>query len=112
MNMIFEEIRLERQKQDEKWGVQNHPCLDLKLMHRSPDRMCEEYEISTENRAKQLCEMAFKKNCGTYAHIANEEFSEVIASFDIYKRREELIQLTAVCVAWIEKIDREILGSV
>jgi len=35
--------------------------------------------------------------------------SEVVSAFDIHKRREELVQLTAVCVAWIEKIDRDIL---
>ncbi|MFY8187528.1 MAG: hypothetical protein ACOVLC_06155 [Flavobacterium sp.] len=108
MKNIFEEIRIERQKQDEKWGVQNHPCLDLKLMQRSPDRMCEEYEIPTENRAKQLCEIAFEKQRPTFAHIAAEEFSEVVSAFDIHKRRAELIQLTSVCVAWIEKIDREL----
>ena len=112
MTNIFEEIRLERQKQDEKWGVQNHPCLDQVLLNRdngcTPNRMCEHYEIPSEDRAKLLCETSFRIGQGTYAHIAIEEMSEVISAFDIYKRREELIQLTAVCVAWIEKIDRDI----
>lgn len=114
MENIFEEIKLERIKQDKKWGVQNHPCLDEVLLKReggcTPERMCEEYEIPSENRAKKLCETAFKRGVGTYAHIASEEFSEVISAFDIYKRREELIQLTAVCVAWIQKIDRDLLN--
>ena len=114
MNNIFEEIRIERQKQNDKWGEQNHPCLDQVLLNRNgsctTERMCEEYEIPTELRAKISCETAFSKGFGTYAHIAIEEMSEVVSAFDIHKRREELIQLSAVCVAWIEKIDRDILA--
>ena len=109
---IFEEIRIERQKQNDKWGEQNHPCLDETLLKRqggcTTQRMCQEYEIPSEERAKQLCETNFKRGTGTYAHIAIEEMSEVISAFDTQKRRGELIQLTAVCVAWIEKIDRNI----
>ena len=108
---IIDEIKLERQKQDEKWGVQNHPCLDQTLLNRdggcTPQRMCENYEIPSETRAKVMCDDSFKKGDGTYAHIALEEFAEVISEFDITKRRQELIQLTAVCVAWIESIDRQ-----
>jgi hypothetical protein len=114
MNNIFEEIKIERQKQNDKWGEQNHPCLDLVLLNRvggcTSERMCENYEIPSENRAKTLCDKAFSVyDNGSFAHIAVEEMSEVISAFDIYKRREELIQLTAVCVAWIEKIDRDLL---
>ena len=113
MENIFEEIRIEREKQNKKWGEQNHPCLDLVLSNREAGlgtsvRMCEHYEIPSESRAKFLCDNSFEKNQGTYAHIAIEEMSEVVSAFDIYKRREELIQLTAVCVAWLEKIDRDI----
>ena len=112
MKRIFEEIKLERQKQNAKWGEQNHPCLDETLLKRNgsctSERMCEHFEIPSENRAKFLCENSFKKGEGTYAHIAIEELSEAISSFDINNRRTELIQLTAVCVAWIEKIDREL----
>lgn len=112
MENIFEEIRKERKKQNEKWGEQNHPCLDQVLLNRpgscSPQRMCEEYEIPTETRAKNKCDTKFKMGLGTYADIAIEEMSEVVSSFDVNKRRQELIQLSAVCVAWIEKIDREL----
>ena len=113
MENIFEEIRIERQKQNEKWGEQNHPCLDQVLLKRkggcSPQRMCEEYEIPSESRAKHKCDTESNRGKLTYAHIAIEEMSEVVSTFDIHKRREELVQLTAVCVAWIEKIDRDLL---
>ena len=109
---IIEEIKEERKKQDQKWGEQTHPCLDQTLLNRegscTPQRMCENYEIPKESRARFLCEHSFENGAGTYAHIALEEFSEVVSEFDIEKRRSELIQLTAVCVAWIESIDRQI----
>lgn len=111
---IFEEIQKELSNQVEKWGMQNHPCLDQTLSNRkgncTPERMCENYEIPTEKRAKFLCDNSEKNNQLTYAHIALEEFSEVVSEFDINKRRAELVQLTAVCFAWIESIDRKING--
>jgi len=55
-----------------------------------------------------MCDKTFADGTGTYAHIALEEFSEVVSEFDIKKRRIELVQLTAVCLAWIESIDRQI----
>jgi len=110
MEQIFEEIRTERERQEQKWGEQNHPCLDPVLLERdescTPIRMCDNYEIPTENRAKFMCDSATRKGQLTYAHIAIEEMSEVVSTFDEGKRREELVQLAAVTVAWIQKIDR------
>lgn len=109
---VLNEVLKERIKQHSKWGEQNHPCLDQVLLNRNgsctPQRMCMEYEIPNEKRAKDMCDIAFKREQGTWAHIAVEEMSEVVSAFDIHKRREELIQLAAVCVAWVEKIDRDI----
>ena len=107
---IAREFVGERLKQDEKWGPQDHPGLDQILLNRengcTPQRMCEEYEIPTENRAKQKCERAFDQGEGTWAHIVLEEFSEVVSQFDEEKQREELVQLGACVMAWIESIDR------
>jgi len=111
---ILDEIVEERNRQDSKWGVQTHPCLDETLLNRdggcTPERMCEHYEIPSEGRAKFLCDNSFEKGEGTYAHIALEEFSEAVSEFDIVKRRQEVLQLAAVCVAWIESIDRQNKG--
>jgi hypothetical protein len=112
MENIIEEIKQERFKQDAKWGEQNHPCLDQTLLNRkegcTPQRMTEEYGIPSELKAKQSCDSKAEKGECTWADIALEEFSESISTFDIHKRREELIQLAAVVVAWVEKIDRDI----
>jgi len=110
INNILQLVNNEVVKQHEKWGVANQPSLDLTLLNRpnscSPQRMCENYEIPSENRAKFLCELAFKSNTGTWAHIAVEELSEAISEFDAEKRKQELIQLAAVCISWIDSIDR------
>lgn len=106
MENILTEIRDERKRQTEKWGEQNHPILDPMLLSREPQRMCEEYEIPTEDRAKFLCENNFKNKTGTWMHILVEEVSEAASCKDVTSLREELIQTAAVVVAMIESLDR------
>lgn len=107
---IYDEISIEINNQIQKWGIQNHPSLDQTLLNRkggcTPLRMCQEYQIPSEIIAKQKCDNAFIKGEGTYAHIALEEFAEVVSEFDPVKRRQELVQLAAVCVSWIGSMDR------
>lgn len=104
---IFNEIVEERKRQDTKFGEQNHPILDQLLIDRSPERMCEEYEIPSENRAKQKCDIHSTRGDLTYMHILVEELSEVASCGGDYdKMREELIQTAAVVVAMIESLDR------
>lgn len=80
METIIQEIKAERMYQEGKWGQQNHPILDPQLLNRSPERMCEEYEIPSETRAKGMC--------------------------DMLAERKELIQVAAVAIAMIESLDR------
>lgn len=110
-NSIFEEIIAERDRQEKKWGQQNHPILDQVLLNTdgscTPERMCEEYEIPTEVRAKSLCEGNFSRGTGTYMHILIEEISEAASCLkDTEALRKELIQCAAVVVAMIESLDR------
>lgn len=110
MKEIFEEVVVERQRQDIKWGIQNHPSIDQTLLNReggcSEERMCEEYEIPSQTRAKFLCDNATKNGELTWTHIALEELSEVVCAKDDNERRTELIQLKSVILAWIQCIDR------
>lgn len=107
---VLSEIATEREKQDQKWGVQDHPSVDQILLNRTGgctgQRMCENYEIPSEARAKFLLRDAFENNLGTWTHIALEELSEIVECVDDVVRRKEIVQLAAVCVAWIECIDR------
>ncbi len=111
-NDVLSELMEERARQHAKWGDQNCPSLDRVLLEReggcSPERMAEDYEIPGENRAKFLCQNRFRQGEGTWGHILIEEVSEAIACLgDEVAMREELIQVAAVTVAWIEYLDRK-----
>ena len=107
MENIIQEIKTERLYQDGKWGIQNHPILDPMLIERSPERMCEEYEIPSETRAKAMCDIHAKRCDVTYMHILVEEISEVAScGKDTVALRKELIQCAAVVIAMIESLDR------
>lgn len=99
---IVAEMLVERSRQDKKWGVQNHPSII------DPDRWGAHYDygIPSEAAAKQACDDAAKFGEQTWASIAIEELSESVYAVNDELRREELIQLAAVALAWIECIDR------
>lgn len=111
---IYGEILAERTAQQNKWGEQNHPNVDDTLMNREPggctaQRMAQEYEIPTADRAKFMCQTADDLGEVTYAHIALEEFCEAVEAATTGSEAElraELVQCAAVFVAWIETIDR------
>ena len=110
MKAILKEIELETIRQVQKWGIQNHPSLNQKLLLEecTPDEMCKSYEIPTEERARELCETAANSQSVTWAHITIEELSESISAKTDTERRTELIQLAAVIASWIESIDRNL----
>ena len=107
MDKILEEIKQERIKQDAKWGVQDHPILDPVLLDRTPERMCMEFEIPSEERARFMCQTHAKRGDLTYMHILMEEISEAAScGKDTELLRKELVQCAAVTVAMIESLDR------
>lgn len=94
---VLSDITAERKRQDAKWGEQNHPDGTGSLYYRAMAQMakaeCQESpQINGEDR---------------YSLILLEEVYEALAESDAAKLREELIQVAAVAVAWVEKIDRE-----
>jgi hypothetical protein len=91
---ILKEIQQERERQDAKWGQQNHP-IGTGVVYRH-----------LANYFRELCDNAFKNGHGTYAHILLEEVAESMAELTPDGVRGELIQVAAVVVAMIEKIDR------
>lgn len=88
----------ERQRQDAKWGEQNHPD------GTGDDGWAGVGEIA--NCARNACDHAFATGGGTWRHIAMEEVAEAFAESDPAKLRVELVQAAAVLVAWVEAIDR------
>lgn len=92
---ILNEIRAERARQDEKWGEQNHP-----------DGTGPGYQKHA-NAARRRCQAAAALGLLSYREILEEEVFEAFAESDPAKLRAELIQVAAVTVAWVEKLDRE-----
>jgi hypothetical protein len=111
---ILYEISAERQRQDQKWGEQNHPDGtgdDVLLFHnRVP-------ATSTDTTSPTFGTMAYvardttddmaAQGKVTYADILLEEVFEALAEQDPAKVRKELIQVAAVAVQWVQKIDRD-----
>ena len=96
---VLPEIAAERERQDERWGEQNHP-----------DGTGPGFAIDAK-RARHNCNLAASLGLVSYRDILNEEVFEAFAESDPDKLRHELVQVAAVAVAWIEKLDRERAAS-
>lgn len=107
---VLLEVLNERYRQDEKWGQQNHPD------GTGPDLILRDLEIAVLHGsaragwfrwwAQERCKRA--DGGDTYERILTEEWAEAIASpAGSPELRRELIQVAAVAVAWVEKLDRE-----
>jgi hypothetical protein len=94
---VLAEIQAERERQDAKWGEQNHPDGTGGLEAR---------RIAAEARAN--CQAAAERGTVTWLLISDEEHCEALAESDPVKLRAELIQDAAVKVAWIAAIDRRL----
>ena len=92
---VFGEIFVERERQDRKWGEQNHP-----------DGSGQYPETIDADVAKMACQDAADGGYLTWVHILREEVAEAFAETDPVRLRAELLQVAAVAVAWIEAIDR------
>lgn len=92
---VSQEVLLERERQDAKWGEQNHE-----------DGTGGSWQIEAAFLARKRCERAFERNEGTWGHILSEEVYEALAESDPVRLRAELLQVAAVAQAWCEAIDR------
>lgn len=95
LDQVLHAVVEERNLQQHKWGEQNHP-----------DGTGGEHSRTTANMARSQCEEAFAAKRGTWKDILREEYAEAVAETEAAKLRVELIQIAAVCCAWIEAIDR------
>ncbi|MFE5699953.1 hypothetical protein [Rhodococcus koreensis] len=92
---ILNEIRAERARQDAKWGEQNHA-----------DGTGPGYQKHA-HAARRRCKAAAEFGLVSFKDILDEEVNEAYAEDDPARLRAELIQVAAVAVAWVEKLDRE-----
>lgn len=92
---LLNDMLTERQRQIDKFGAQLE----------TPSLPTPNLSWMSEEDAKRLCNEAFAKGEGSWAHIALEEFCEAVDAPDEESRRVELIQLATVVMGWIEAID-------
>lgn len=92
---ILAEVQAERERQDARWGEQNHPDGTGGIEAR---RIAED--------ARRNCQAAAERGTVTWLLISDEEHCEALAESDPVKLRAELVQDAAVKVAWIAAIDR------
>lgn len=92
---VLNDIFTERERQQEKWGEQNHP-----------DGTGEGWYVEKATYARWDAEWAVANGNLSWLLILREEFYEAMAESDPTRLREELIQVAAVAVAWVEAIDR------
>ena len=91
---VLVEVFEERERQDAKWGEQNHP-----------DGTGDGY-AAMAGAYHTICDWKHKIGAGAYLDILLEEVFEAAAESDPAKLRTELVQVAAVAVAWVECIDR------
>lgn len=112
----YADVRAERERQDAKWGEQNHPMVPRKGVDGfgydpGPRRVAEHYAFPMAGRARFMVNEAGKRGGLTYCGILLEEFAEAVEAAVLHgdtsdEFRAEMVQTAAVAVAMIEAVDR------
>lgn len=99
---VLADVEQERARQDHKWGpVQDHPNIH-------PGWTNFNYGIPRADQAKRDTDSRAALGHVTYTDILIEEVAEAIeeaAAGNADALREELIQVAAVAVKWVELLD-------
>ena len=113
---VLSDVQTERLAQIAKWGEQGHESFGPAVMGRIraggvdvPNVAAWLYGVPTARSAKDLCQAEARDGDSSWVAILTEEFAEAIeaaALGDVAELRTELVQTAAVCVAWLEDIDR------
>jgi hypothetical protein len=91
INNVFNQVWRERARQTKLWGAQ-----------RLPDGTGEYWDFQNSLAKKVACNAAHVNGTLTWRDILDEEVWEAFAETDPHKIEEELVQVIAVAVAWIE----------
>jgi protein involved in temperature-dependent protein secretion len=95
VRQFAEEIDAERQRQLAKFGEQHHP-----------DGTGRAGYVEKADAARFACQMdADEPNGPRWSLILLEEVYEALAESDHARLRTELVQVAAVCAAWIADLD-------
>ena len=112
------DVLTERVRQETKWGEQNHPIapprdggLRWHYAHTVGNTALARLGLPTEKAARVACDEAAKAGRVTYGHILGDEGAEMIYAAAIHgdasdEVRAEAVQVAAVALAIVERIDR------
>lgn len=103
---ILAEVNLERLAQDKRWGEQNHPDGTGRRIQVTNDANSAAWKMAELARA--ATQRAAADGTVTWMQVLREEVAEAFAESDPGALRGELVQVAAVCVAWVEAIDRRL----
>lgn len=107
MRSVIAAIMKERARQDVKWGIQNHSSLTwLGILTEELGELARAV-IEQETWICPDCEASNDFNttqCSNCEHDGRTDL--VLRQFDNTRVKEELIQVAAVAVVWLENIDR------
>ena len=109
LDKILQEIKEERARQNEKWGEQNHTDSPMESVFMDIVDLSEDEYIPAVDASRRVCEEAAGSGNCTWSHIFLEEVLEVedaARQGDVDELEEELIQVAAVAVQWVEAIRR------
>ncbi len=109
---ILDDVAMEREQQNKKWGLQSHP--DVHPNTSDPYDAFYYAGIRSATTAKAMCDYDARNKNTNWAAILVEEVAEAIEEGALKNKehlRAELVQVAAVAVAWIENIDRDTKGS-
>lgn len=98
-----EAIDQERARQYAKFGDQRHPD---GTGPRTASWGALTHADLAANEARTRCQRAAERGNLTWRHVLNEEVAEAFAESDPAKLRAELLQVAAVCAAWVYDIDQ------
>lgn len=103
---VLQDITDERERQDAKHGAAaGGPG------HALPDGTSTETFSMLRDAYQRLCQHAAGEGVVTWSDIFLEEVYEAMAEEDDDPLRKELIQVAAVCVAWVQDIDSRSVGG-
>ena len=92
---FLRDVSAERVRQVRKWGDQRHP-----------DGTALWGDAARAENARDICQAMAARDRTTWRGILAEEVAEAEAESDPVALRAELVQVAAVCAAWVYDIDR------
>lgn len=102
-DVVLREVRRERARQNEKWGLMQ----ELPSFLVTSREFRERWSLPSADEVKASVDAQDEEGLSNHADILLEEVMEAFSEDDPKKLREELVQVAAVAVKWVERLDMQ-----